>query len=94
VVRRASGRRRTHARARRPVRPPRDTGQNASGGGSDNPAGGANSGYERILLSPGIEFHLHPVSLYADVELPVFQDFRGNQLAAAALFKVILSYHF
>ena len=43
---------------------------------------------------PGVEFHLHPVSLYADVELPVFQDFRGNQLAASALFKVILSYHF
>jgi hypothetical protein len=71
-----------------------ETGQNASGGGSDNPAGGANSGYERILLSPGIEFHAHPVSVYADVELPVFADFRGNQLVASALFKVILSYHF
>jgi hypothetical protein len=71
-----------------------DTGRNASGGGNDNPGGGTDSGYQRILLSPGVEFHLHPVSLYADVELPVFQDFRGNQLAAAALFKVILSYHF
>jgi hypothetical protein len=71
-----------------------DTGQNASGGGSDNPAGGTDSGYERILLSPGIEFHAHPVSVYADVELPVFADFRGNQLVASALFKVILSYHF
>jgi len=71
-----------------------DTGQNASGGGSDNPAGGTDSGYERVLLSPGVEFHLHPVSLYADVELPVFADFRGNQLAASALFKVVLSYHF
>jgi hypothetical protein len=30
--------------------------------------------------------------LYADVQLPVFQDFRGNQIAAAALVKVILSY--
>ena len=63
-----------------------DTGANAS-----NPIA---SGYQRIMLSPGVEFHLHPVSLYADVELPVFQDFRGNQLAASALFKVILSYHF
>jgi hypothetical protein len=71
-----------------------DTGQNASGGGGDDPAGGPDSGYERILLSPGVEFHLHPVSLYADVELPVFQVFRGNQLAASALFKVILSWHF
>jgi hypothetical protein len=63
-----------------------DTGANAS-----NPIA---SGYQRLMLSPGVEFHLHPVSLYADVELPVFQDFRGNQLAASALFKVILSYHF
>jgi hypothetical protein len=69
-----------------------DTGANASGGA--NAPGPISSGYQRIMLSPGIEFHLHPVSLYADVELPVFQDFRGNQLAAAALFKVILSYHF
>ena len=63
-----------------------DTGANAS-----NPIA---SGYQRIMLSPGVEFNLHPVSLYADVELPVFQDVRGNQLAASALFKVILSYHF
>jgi hypothetical protein len=34
------------------------------------------------------------MSLYADVEVPVFQDVRGNQLTASALFKVILSYHF
>ena len=52
------------------------------------------SGYQRLMLSPGVEFHFHPVSLYTDVELPVWQDFRGNQLAASALFKVILSYHF
>lgn len=71
-----------------------DTGHNASGGGNDGPGGGTDSGYERILLSPGIEFHMHPVSVYADVELPVFADFRGNQLVATALFKVILSYHF
>ena len=63
-----------------------DTGANAS-----NPIA---SGYQRIMLSPGVEFHLHPVSLYADVEVPVFQDVRGNQLTASALFKVILSYHF
>jgi hypothetical protein len=69
-----------------------DTGANASGGVND--PGGINSGYQRLLLSPGVEFHLHPVSLYADVELPVFQDVRGNQLTASALFKVILSYHF
>jgi hypothetical protein len=69
-----------------------DTGANASGG--SNAPGEVASGYQRIMLSPGIEFNWHPVSLYADVELPVFQDFRGNQLVASALFKVILTYHF
>ena len=54
----------------------------------------ANSGYQRILLSPGIEFHLHPVIMYADAEFPVFQNFTGNQLAAPVLFKVSLSFMF
>ena len=53
-----------------------------------------NSGYQRILLSPGIEFHLHPVKLYADVELPVYQNVIGNQVVAPVLFKVSLSYMF
>ena len=53
-----------------------------------------NSGYQRILLSPGIEFHIHPVKIYADVELPVYQNFTGNQLAAPVLFKVSMSWMF
>jgi hypothetical protein len=53
-----------------------------------------NSGYERIILSPGIEFHIHPVKIYADVEVPVFQNFTGNQVAAPVLFKVSMSYMF
>jgi len=52
------------------------------------------SGYQRIMLSPGIEFDMHPVSFYADVEVPVFQDFRGNQVAAPWLVKASVSYHF
>ncbi len=52
------------------------------------------SGYQRILLSPGIEFHIHPVKIYADVELPVYQNFTGNQLAAPVLFKLSASYMF
>jgi hypothetical protein len=63
-----------------------DTGANAA-----NPVA---SGYQRLMLSPGIEFHLHPVKIYADVEVPVWQDFDGNQLAAAVLFKVNVSIHF
>ena len=54
----------------------------------------ANSGYQRILLSPGIEFHIHPVMIYADAEFPVYQNFTGNQLAAPVMFKVSVSYMF
>ena len=60
------------------------------GASADTP----NSGYQRILLSPGVEFDVHPVSVYADVEVPVFQDFRGNQVVAPWLLKVVMSYHF
>jgi hypothetical protein len=52
------------------------------------------SGYERLLLSPGVEFDFHPWSVYADVEIPVFTDYRGDQLAASSAFKLIVSYHF
>ena len=54
----------------------------------------ADSGYERVLLAPGIEFHLHPVKIYADVEVPVLQSMNGNQLVAPVLFKVSVSYMF
>ena len=60
------------------------------GAAADSP----NSGYTRVLLSPGIEIHLHPVKIYADVELPVFQNVNGNQLVAPVLVKVGLSYMF
>ena len=63
-----------------------DTGANAS-----NPVA---SGYDRLLLSPGLEFHIHPVKIYADVELPVWQNFTGNQLAASVLYKLSVSFHF
>ena len=62
--------------------------------GGDNSAHPVASGYERVLLSPGIEFDFHPFTLYGDVEIPVYEYFRGDQLAAPALFKVILSYSF
>jgi len=53
-----------------------------------------NSGYQRILLSPGVEFHIHPVKIYADAEFPVYQNFTGNQLAAPVLFKVSVAWMF
>ena len=71
-----------------------DQGANATGGINDDPADGVSSGYERLLLSPGIEFAMHPFSLYIDVELPVYQHVTGNQLIAPELVKLIMSYHF
>jgi len=53
-----------------------------------------NSGYQRILLSPGIEFHIHPVKIYVDAEIPVYQYVTGNQLIAPVLFKASVSYMF
>ena len=53
-----------------------------------------NSGYQRILLSPGVEFHIHPVKIYADAEFPVYQNFTGNQLAAPVMFKLSVSWMF
>jgi len=53
-----------------------------------------NSGYQRILLSPGVEFDIYPVKINADVEVPVFQNVTGNQLVAPVLVKMSLSYMF
>ena len=52
------------------------------------------SGFDRLLLAPGIELKLHPVMVYADVELPIYQHFIGDQLAAPALYKLSVSYMF
>jgi hypothetical protein len=52
------------------------------------------SGYQRLMLSPGLEFDFHPVKLYADAEFPVYQNFTGNQLAAPVLFKVSIAFMF
>ena len=75
-----------------------DHGANASGGSNDaappSVLGQPDSGYQRLMLSPGIEFHIHPVRIYMDVEVPVLQNFTGDQLAAAVLYKVNVSFHF
>jgi len=71
----------------------RDLGNDAAGGANDG-NNGINSGYTRVLLSPGVEFHLHPVKVYADLEVPVFEHVAGNQLVAPVLFKVSISYMF
>jgi hypothetical protein len=76
----------------------KDTGSWASGGVNDASLPPAvtqpDSGYQRILLSPGLEFDLHPLMIYTDVEFDVLQFSRGNQLVAPVLFKVGVSYSF
>ncbi len=64
--------------------------------GRNNGAAAApdDSGYQRVLLAPGLEFNLRPVSVYADVEIPVYQNITGNQLVAPVLFKASVSYTF
>ena len=52
------------------------------------------SGYQRILLSPGFQIDIHPIRIYADAELPVFNDVVGQQLISQCLVKVNLSYMF
>ena len=63
-------------------------------GDSGAAAAPSNSGYQRILLSPGFECHIHPVIFYVDAEFPVYQNFTGYQLAAPVLFKASLSFMF
>lgn len=71
-----------------------DHGNAASGGVDSDPEGGVDSGYQRVMLSPGIEVDWKRFTLYGDVEVPVFMDFVGNQLVARWLVKTSLTYHF
>lgn len=52
------------------------------------------SGYQRVLFSPGVEFDIGDFSTYVDIELPVYQNFNGNQLTAPWLLKFIAAYRF
>jgi hypothetical protein len=52
------------------------------------------SGYQRILISPGLEYDVDRLKLYGDVEVPIFQNVNGNQLTAPVLLKFIVGYSF
>ncbi len=52
------------------------------------------TGYERILLGPGLEVDKLNWRVYADVGFPVLQNVNGNQLVASELYKLNISYHF
>jgi hypothetical protein len=60
-------------------------------GGVGDPA---NTGYTRFLVSPGIAVSVNTWKLYADVEVPFYQNVNGNQLVAPSALKLIASYSF
>jgi hypothetical protein len=51
-----------------------------------------NTGYQRLLLSPGLSLTVNTWKLYADVEVPIWQHVNGNQLIAPYALKFIASY--
>ena len=63
-----------------------------------------NSGYQRLLIAPGIALQLKQWRLYTDIELPIYQhtnaaaspaiEGTAGQLVAPALYKVELAYDF
>jgi hypothetical protein len=52
------------------------------------------SGYDRLLIAPGIRINVSNIRLNANVALPVYQHVNGNQLTSPALFKLSASYSF
>ena len=53
-----------------------------------------NTGYERILLAPGVELRVASWRLYGDVEFPVYQNMKGDQLTSSEMFKFNISHSF
>jgi hypothetical protein len=52
------------------------------------------SGYTRILVTPGLELDARRVSAYLDVGLPVLTNVSGNQLVSSQFWRLNLSYRF
>jgi hypothetical protein len=52
------------------------------------------SGYDRLLIAPGIKINISNIRLNANVALPIYQHVNGNQLISPALFKLSASYSF
>lgn len=57
-------------------------------------ASAEDSGYKRILFSPGIEVSKGANRLFASISVPVYDDVKGNQLTAPVMLKVKLSRDF
>jgi len=52
------------------------------------------SGYSRVLLSPGVDVNFKSWTLHAEVDIPIYQNVIGNQLTAPELFKTNIAYNF
>ncbi len=52
------------------------------------------SGYERVLLSPGLEVDVAAYRVYTDVAFPVYDNVHNNQLTAPVMFKLNVSRSF
>lgn len=57
-------------------------------------AGRDETGYTRMLLSPGVEIDTGTLRIYGDVSFPVYEHVRGDQLVADQLFKINISHSF
>jgi hypothetical protein len=53
-----------------------------------------NSGYQRLIAAPGLEYDTGNLKFYADIEWPVYQNTNGDQLVAPRAYKLIMSYSF
>ena len=53
-----------------------------------------NTGYTRLLLTPGVQVDVSKVSIYMDLGIPVYTNATGNQLVAPLLWKLNVGYHF
>ncbi|TAK99625.1 MAG: hypothetical protein EPO08_15825 [Rhodospirillaceae bacterium] len=61
-----------------------------SGANSNRP----NSGYDRVLISPGLEFNAGSYKVNVDVGIPAYQNMIGNQLTAPEFIKLVVGYNF
>ena len=52
------------------------------------------SGYSRMLVTPGVEVDAGKVTAYLDVGLPLYTNVRGNQLISSQFWRFNLSYRF
>lgn len=53
-----------------------------------------NSGYSHAYFAPALELNFGKFKTYADVEFPIYQNTRGNQLVPNRIYKFILGYGF